>query len=316
MKSRTRVLGAVLAFLILPPLVALFEGVDYHVRNRNNGSIVSSGEKRQYLLYVPKSYDATRPTPLVISLHGGGGWPAIQRDVSGWNRLAESQAFIVVYPSGFRVHTTGPTVWRVTRPGRPGFAKDVRFISDLIDELERVYNIDPTRIYANGLSNGGGMAFVLSCTLSDRVAAVGMVASAQMLPWDWCTDPRPVPMISFHGTADELVPYEGGNTLVAPGSWSFPDVSEWTASWARRNRCGPDPVESTVAADVTRRDYTGCADDATVVLFTVHDGGHTWPGGMPLPEWFLGATSGGVDATGQMWAFFRKHRLPRGPRDD
>ncbi len=61
--------------------------------------------------------------------------------------------------------------------------KDVRFISDLVDELEKDYNIDPTRIYADGLSNGGGMAFVLSCKLSDRIAAVGMVAAAQMLPW-------------------------------------------------------------------------------------------------------------------------------------
>jgi polyhydroxybutyrate depolymerase len=151
-----------------------------------------------------------------------------------------------------------------------GLAKDVRFISDLIDDLEKAFNVDPTRIYADGLSNGGGMAFVLSCTLSDRIAAVGMVAAAQSLPWDWCTDRRPVPMIAFHGTADRLVPYEGGTSWVGPVS--FPDVSRWTASWARRNRCGPDPVETTVAADVTRRDYTDCADDAAVVLFTIHGG--------------------------------------------
>jgi dienelactone hydrolase len=190
-----------------------------------------------------------------------------------------------------------------------GLAKDVRFISDLIDDLEKAFNVDPTRIYADGLSNGGGMAFVLSCTLSDRIAAVGMVAAAQSLPWDWCTDRRPVPMIAFHGTADRLVPYEGGTSWVGPVS--FPDVSRWTASWARRNRCGPDPVETTVAADVTRRDYTDCADDAAVVLFTIHGGGHTWPGGEPLPEWFLGTTSRGVDATRESWAFFQEHRLAR-----
>lgn len=314
MTSRKRVLGAVLTLLSLPPLLALFEAVSFQVRNRNNGSIVSSGQQREYLLYVPKSYDSTRPTPLVISMHGGVAWPALQRDLSGWNRLAESHAFIVVYPEGLRVHGTGPRGWRVTRPG-PNLMKDVRFISDLIDELEKTYNIDPTRIYANGLSNGGGMAFVLSCTLSDRVAAVGMVAAAQMLPWNWCRDHRPVPMISFHGTADSFTPYEGGHTLVAPGSVSFPDVSEWTANWARRNRCGPDPVESAVAADVTRRDYTACADDAAVVLFTIHGGGHTWPGGKPLPEWFVGPTNRSVDATRQMWAFFQEHRLARRSHD-
>lgn len=324
MKSRTHsrkhILGAVFALLSLPPLVALFEATSFHVRNRNNGSIVSSGENRQYLLYVPKSYDRTRPTPLVISLHGGANWPTFQKDLSGWNRLAERHAFIVVYPAGFRVHGTGPTGWRVTRPG-PGIAKDVRFISDLIDELEKTYSIDRARIYANGLSNGGGMTFVLSCMLSDRIAAVGMVAAAQMLPWNWCGDPRPMPMISFHGTADTITPYEGGHTFAAPGDVSFPDVSEWTAKWAERNRCGPSAAESAVAADVTRRDYTDCVGDTSiggtsvggtsVVLFTIHGGGHTWPGGEPLPEWFLGPTSRGVDATGQMWAFFQEHRLAR-----
>ena len=73
MKSRRRVIGAVLILISLPLLLALVEAVSFHVRNRNNGSIVSSGEKREYLLYVPKSYDATRPAPLVISMHGGGG---------------------------------------------------------------------------------------------------------------------------------------------------------------------------------------------------------------------------------------------------
>jgi polyhydroxybutyrate depolymerase len=313
MTNRKRVLGAVLTLISLPLLVVLVEAVSYHVRNRNNGSIVSSGEKREYLLYVPKSYDSTTPTPLVISMHGGAGWPAMQRDVSKWNRLAEHNEFIVVYPAGVRLGGTGPRAWRLM--DRPtDLTKDVRFISDLIDELEKAYNIDPARIYANGLSNGGGMAFVLSCTLSDQIAAVGMVGAAQMLPWSWCTDRRPVPMISFHGTADSAVPYEGGKSWVWDGS--FPDVLEWTASWARRNRCGPDPVELPVAVDVTRREYTDCADDAAVVLFTIHGGGHTWPGGIPFPEWILGPTSESVDATRQMWVFFQEHRLPRRSQDD
>jgi len=299
--KRRRVISVVITLISLPPLAALVEAVSFHVRNRNNGSIVSSGEKREYLLYVPKSYDPTRPTPLVISMHGGGGWPVLQRDVSGWNRLADSHGFIVAYPSGLKVG--GFRAWRVVHRG-PGLAKDVRFISDLIDDLEKAYNIDSTRIYANGLSNGGGMAFVLSCTLSDRIAAVGMVAAAQMLPFDWCTDHRPVPMISFHGTADPVVPYGGGSSWVAP--FPFPDVPEWTASWARRHRCGSETVETAVAADVTRRESTDCADDAAVVLFTIHDGGHTWPGGEVLPEWFLGPTSRSIDATGQMWEFFQQ----------
>src|SRR5574341_1579817 len=83
---------------------------------------------------------------------------------------------------------------------------DVQFIADLIDTLAARYNIDRPRVYANGLSNGGGMAFAISCTLSDRIAAVGVVAPALFMRWSDCTDQRPVPMIAFHGTADRQVP--------------------------------------------------------------------------------------------------------------
>jgi polyhydroxybutyrate depolymerase len=296
---RTRLIGAVLILLGLPAVLALSEAVAFYVRNRNNGSIVSSGEKREYLLYVPRTYDRARPTPLVISMHGAGGWPVQQRDMSRWNRLADEHGFIVVYPAG--TGGAGPRIWRM------GGERDVRFIADLIDTLEAAYNIDPARIYANGLSNGGGMAFVLSCTLSDRIAAVGMVGAAQLLPWSWCTDRRPVPMINFHGTADRFAPYNGGSSWVT--GTPLPGVEIWTANWARRNRCGPKPVESAAAADVTRREYTNCADDAAVVLYTIRGGGHTWPGGEPLPEWFAGSTSRSIDASSQMWAFFGAHRL-------
>ena len=296
------VIGAVLILIGLPMVLALIEAVSFYIRNRSNGSIVSSGQKREYLLYVPTSYDRTRPTPLVISMHGAAGWPVQQMNLSQWNRLADEYGFIVVYPSG--TGGAGPRVWHLGR------GRDVRFISELIDTLEAAYNIDPARIYADGLSNGGGMAFVLSCTMSDRIAAVGMVGAAQLLPWSWCTDRRPVPMIAFHGTADRFAPYNGGTSWVAPRP--FPNVVTWTANWARRNRCGPNPVESAVAADVTRREYTNCAGDAAVVLYTLRGGGHTWPGGgPPLPEWFVGPTSRSIDATRQMWAFFREHPLLR-----
>ncbi len=294
-------IGAVLILISLPPAWALIEAVSFSVRNRNNGSLVSSGEKREYLLYVPRSYDPSKPAPLVISMHGAGGWPVQQMEMSEWNRVAEKEGFLVVYPAG--LGRGGPRIWRM------GGKKDVRFIADLIDKLQADYNIDPARIYANGLSNGGGMSFVLSCTLSDRIAAVGMVAAAQLLPWRWCTDQRPVPMITFHGTADSMTPYKGGATWVA--ARTFPDISTWTANWARRNRCGPEAVDAAVAVDVTRREYRNCADDASVLLYTIRGGGHTWPGGQPLPEWFAGPTSRSVDASSEMWAFFRAHPLRR-----
>lgn len=303
MKRRSIVLVAVLVLIGLPAVLVLIEAASYHVRNRNNGTIVSSGVEREYLLHVPKSYDRSRPTPLVISMHGGAMWPAAQKETSQWNKVADEHGFIVVYPSG--ITGVGPRHWRTGRG--PDLIRDVKFISELIDKLAAAYKIDPARIYADGLSNGGGMAFVLSCTLSDRIAAVGLVASAQMLPWSWCTDHRPVPMIAVHGTADRQTPYEGGRTWVSPET--FPNIPMWTANWARRNRCGTNPVKSVVTADVTRLEYTNCADDAAVVLYTVMGGGHTWPGGKLLPEWLAGTTSNSIDTSSQMWAFYREHPL-------
>jgi len=304
--GRRPALAAALVLVAVPVTLAAVTCISFYARNRDNGGFVSSGEQRTYRLYVPKSYDRIRPTPLVISMHGAGLWGAAQMHMSGWNAVADEHGLIVVYPSGVR---GGPRVWHVGQAGeRP--SKDVRFIAELIDTLKASYNIDPARIYADGLSNGGGMAFALSCTLSDRIAAVGLVASAQFLPWNECEDQRAVPMIAFHGTDDRFTPYHGGSSWVA-GDHVFPSIPLFTASWARRNRCQASPVESAVAADVTRLEYKGCADDADVVLYTIQGGGHTWPSGGPMPEWFAGKTSRSVDASRQAWAFFQAHPLQR-----
>jgi len=309
MKTRRIIVRALVVVIGAPVALMITAAASIYVLDRSSGSIVSSGRERQYLLHVPPSFDRAKPTPLVISLHAAAMWPAQQMNLSRWNQLADEFGFIVVYPAGTG-RRGAPKFWNVNRS--PGLMRDVRFISDLIDTLETAYNIDPARIYANGFSLGGGMAFVLSCVLSDRIAAVGMVSAAQTLPWSWCTDGHAVPMIAFHGTAD-LVPYEGGPSPDPFNPLTFPAVREWTAHWARRNRCTLEPHESEVAADVTRLEYKSCADDANVVLYTIRGGGHTWPGGKPLPEWIVGPTSRGIEATREMWAFFREHRLSTVP---
>ena len=155
---------------------------------------------------------------------------------------------------------------------------DIRFISDLIDALDADYNIDRTRIYANGYSSGGAMANLLACRLADRFAAIGTVATAH-LSFDVCGDLQPLPLIAFHGTADSQVPFEGG-TSVMSGDEPWDSVRSWTAGWAQRNGCGRTPDESAIAADVTRLEYSDCESGAIVVLYTVEDGGH--PGQAPI----------------------------------
>ena len=312
MKIRKLVLSTVAVLVGLPLLLVLGLVVSISILDRTNGRIVLSGETREYLLYVPESYDPATPAPLVISIHGGAGWPAQQRNLSRWNRLADEHGFLVVYPAGTPQILGIVRIWQTFRADAD-LERDVRFISALIDTLQATYTIDSTRIYANGISNGGGMAFVLSCTMADRIAAVGMVAPAQAMPPGWCAPSRPVPVIAFHGTGDPIVPYEGGELgdRFNPVKQVFPAVRDFVAEWAARNGCALDPVESPVVPTVSRLEYPNCTDGAAVVLYSVSDGGHTWPGGKPLPKWWVGPTSNAIDATGEMWAFFREHPLAR-----
>lgn len=273
--------------------------------NQTDGEIESSGQKRRYLLYVPESYDPRIPTPLVISLHGFVEWPAHQMEISGWNNLADDYGFIVVYPSG----TGLPLRWHICGfPGSPEEPMaDVNFISDLIDKLANEFNIDSSRIYANGLSNGGGMAFWLASKIPERITAVGSVAGAYLFSADSGSSSRSVPAIAFHGTEDAIVPYNGRKWLHCYPS--FPSIPNWIEMWAKRNGCQPDPLKLPANGKVAVIKYTCCDQKADVIFYTIRGGGHSWPGGKVLPEFIVGNTSQDIDATRVMWDFFRQYSL-------
>jgi polyhydroxybutyrate depolymerase len=293
-----------LIVLELAASAALIMITAYLILDRTNGKIVSAGEKRLYLLYVPKSYVSSRPTPLVISIHGFSEWPAHQAQMTHWNNLAEEYGFIVVYPSG----TGFPKRWRTRVESGSAAMPDVTFISDLIDQLEGEYNIDPRRIYANGLSNGGGMSVLLACELSDRIAAIGTVAGAYSFAWSECPPSRPMPAIVFHGTADPIVPYLGGPSR--DPNIPLPDIPAWVESLAQRNGCSGAVVEIPAHGEVSGIRYSDCTQNAEIIFYTIAGGGHSWPGGEPLPKWLVGHTTKDINATRAMWEFFQEHPLP------
>lgn len=262
-----------------------------------------SGDKqREYLLHVPASYSKAKPAPLVITIHGFSQWPAHQLWLSRWNKLADEKGVIVAYPSG----TGLPKRWAMGGSNHAKFdpTADIAFIKRMIAEIARDYRIDASRVYVNGLSNGGGMTYLLACELADHIAAVGLVAPGIIEP-KACKPSRPVPVIAFHGTDDPIVPYGGGTLVVAPTP--FPHIEAWVAAWGGRNGCAPAPVTAPVTAHVRTMSYHGCAAGSEVVLFTIEGGGHTWPGGEALPEIIAGHTTQEIDATRLMWAFFEKH---------
>jgi polyhydroxybutyrate depolymerase len=300
------ILRVLLGLLVLALAAVLVAWVAFRLWNRTNGSLVSSGRTRDYLLYVPESYDPSKPVPLVISLHGFAQWPAHQSGLTHWTELADQYGFIVVHPSG----TGFPKRWRMQIRGgsETSPSADVIFISDLINKLEAEYNIDPQRVYVNGLSNGGGMTAVLACELSGRIAAVGSVAGAYTFAWGDCPSARPMPAIIFHGTADPIVPFQGG--VAGGGRFTFPPVQSWVEGLARHNGCEGQPLGLPASGDVSGIRFEGCAEDADVVFYTIAGGGHSWPGGGYLPKLIVGHTSRDIDATKTMWEFFQRHPLP------
>ena len=289
----------------LPALLLALVFVWAAASDTTNGTIVSSGVTRRFLIHIPKSYDRSKATPLVISFHPAATWPALVEHVSRWDDVADAHGFIVVYPAGTGVFGGSMRGPHVFPPGAEGRVREVRFVSDLLDKLEADYDIDPDRVYANGMSNGGWMAFALSCDLPERIAAVGIVAGAFGADLA-CGATRPMPTMEFHGTADPLAPYTGGKSPFAPRP--FVSVANWIRDVARRNHCGGDPIDARIAPRVRRIAYGDCAGGADTILYTIEAGGHIWPGGERLPEWIVGPTTDEVDATRIMWEFFARHR--------
>src|SRR5215213_11750817 len=197
--------------------------------------IESGGQTRQYLLHVPASYKPEDPAALVLVFHGAGIGAERFVNYTRFSNVADREGFLIVYPQG-----QGPKeeVFWDTSPG----SRDVQFISDLFDHLQRRCNVDPNRIYATGHSNGGGMVNRLACDLADRIAAIGPVSGAYSS--GNCSPARPIPVFAIHGTADNIVSYNG--------------IPEWASAWAERNGCDPEPVEVLHNVMIGEKQWQNC----------------------------------------------------------
>jgi polyhydroxybutyrate depolymerase len=274
-------------------------------------TVLSGGWERCYFLYTPPGYDPARPVPVVLSYHGFASNPNSHSLITGWHKLADREGFLVVYPQGAGF----PQRWNAGQNWGAPDVDDVQFFTDLLDDLSAHAAVDPARIYVNGLSNGGGMSVRIGCQAAGRVAAIGSVAGA-IVAGDDCRPSRPVPVMAFHGTSDPLVDYTGGAmeahlpesvAELADAPTYFLGAEEWTTAWAERNGCNPEAEIIPLQGDVRGLRYTGCDQGAGVVLYTIEDGGHAWPGGMPLP--FMNKTTRQIDATAELWAFFQAYSL-------
>ncbi|SPM32890.1 Poly(3-hydroxybutyrate) depolymerase [Mycobacterium rhizamassiliense] len=235
------------------------------------------GHERSYRLHLPDGLPGS--APLVLVMHGVTGSAAQVETDFHWDDVADPTKFVVAYPDGLG------NAWNVDgqtccgRAGRDG-VDDVGFIRAVVDDISRHVGIDPARVYATGMSNGGIMSYTLACT-TDIFAAIGPVAGVQL---NACPSPRPTSVMHIHGTADHLVPYGGGPGYSVIDGPPIPDVN---AFWRRVDQCGA-PAATTDGPVTTST--AGCADNRGVVLITIDQGGHDWPSWAAQTLWQFFAT--------------------------
>lgn len=264
--------------------------------------------ERSFHLYVPPSLPPG-PCPLVLVLHGGGGHATQTERWLDWDRLADREGFIVCYPDGVDHHWNDGRVFE-----KASEADDAAFLATVIDMVSAAQPVDPKRVYATGVSNGGFMSHTLGNRFPQKLAAIAPVIGgiSPEVAKDFGTGALPVLIIQ--GTADPLVPYGGGPLALGRGSCI--DTVEAAKLWAKRNCCTTDREEE-LRADVIVDD--GCrvrirewsGGEAPVALVTIEGGGHTWPGGSQyLPAFLVGTVCRDFDATEEIWTFFRLHPRP------
>jgi polyhydroxybutyrate depolymerase len=260
-------------------------------------SLSSGGVARDAWLHVPAGYSAAAPVSLILNFHGDGSNGKEQEALSAMSALADRQGFLVAYPNGLNEQWSAAS-------GSAG-AADRQFVRDLVSKLQADYKVDPKRIYATGMSNGGGMTNRVGCDLADLFAAVAPVEGGYG-DWTDCSPSRPMPIMAFHGLTDVVVPYNGGPGTGPAAGHTFPSIPEWAAAWAARDSCNASAAETHPNADVTRQEWPHCAGGASVVLYSIDHHGDSWPGSKVHPA----ITSQAIDATTVMWSSFQAHPMP------
>ncbi|HXB36525.1 MAG TPA: PHB depolymerase family esterase [Acidimicrobiales bacterium] len=281
----------------------------------------AGGDSGGYIQELPSRYTGRTAMPVVVDLHGYGVSAADMVKITKLGTYGNRDGFITITP-------------QVARPlpyWKTGFkSKDVAFLRGVISHVESNLCVDQNRLFVTGYSNGAIMASVLACVDASQVAAIAPVSGIANPAG--CNPSRPVSVVAFHGTSDPLVPYTGGLGAEAyslplpqgakgnisqllgnnvPQSTKGPSIPKSTAAWAKRDGCAQTSTTRVFAKNVALISYA-CPNGATVSLYRIRGGGHTWPGSvLDSKTNTLGATTLAISADKIIWNFFESH--PLGP---
>jgi polyhydroxybutyrate depolymerase len=261
-------------------------------------AVYPNAERGEWNIEVHREQEASMGPRRGYGRHGGwGGYPGGGYPGGGGG-----------YPGG-QNGGENPNQTRNT----PQPADDIAFLNQMLDNLALKYSVDTRRIYATGLGDGGFMAERIGCNLADRVAAIAPVGAAfpkTMI----CLPERAVPTLFISGTDDPIVPYDSGT--YKQGHFHVLSAEDSAKTWAKYDRCGEKPAQAKIQApakgekDTKTLTYAGCQDNSEVVLYSVKNGGNTWPGGEQYTsEKEIGKTSGAINANDSIWSFLSTKKL-------
>ena len=268
--------------------------------------------QREYILYVPKKYKDEKHKSLILAFHGGGANNKSFIRFTGLNTKADAAGFLVAYPNG-----TGRFSSVRTFNGGIccGYARDqniddVAFVKKLIDKLVTEYKVDPKRVYATGMSNGGIISYRLADELSEKIAAIAPVAGTwgrgHVIP------NSPVSVLHIHGTDDKFLRVEGGPGKRSISKTNFISVDTSLKAWIQANGCKSTAktqkwkIKTEDGMTAMRYIYTGGKSGTVVEYIEIKGGGHTWPGHVSRVK-FLGACTTDFDTNDVIWEFFKAH---------
>ena len=267
-----------------------------------NSTLVCDGNTRSYTIYIPASYNGDLAFPLLFNFHGGGG------DIQGYLSLvdmrpiADTANVILVYPQALTDPENGDATWMHKEPTDHD---DVLFVEAMLSAISSEYNVNLSRIYACGYSNGGEFAYDIACRMNASIAAVGAVARTMYMgSFNNCAPVHPTGILTILGTADAISDYNGINFGGIQYYLSADDVHEY---WANFNNCDTNPditnVPNTDASDgstVEKYSWSDASGCAYVEHFKVIGGGHDWPGVFGNMD---------INASQEIWRFVSRYDL-------
>jgi len=270
-------------------------------QNTSRCSFIHDGLERFYLIYKPQSLNK-RNVPLLFALHGYGSSAVFHKSYTGYEDLADNDNFIVVYPQGYKLESllvNSSSHWNVGAWTIASQIDDIDFIDTIIDLVVNKEQVDETRIYSSGMSNGGFMSYHLACNLSRKIAAIASVTgSMSKETLANCAPNHPTAILQIHGLEDLVVPYVGFDEL---GMEPIDDVLNY---WANINNCNPERIEAVIDFINTNNsvdliNYESCENDVDVKLIRIPSMDHTWPD----------LNNFNISATQEIWNFLSQYDL-------